>query len=43
MKTNGNSFIEIVLVGNKTDLAEKRVVSEEEGRKMAEENHIPFA
>jgi Ras-related protein Rab-2A len=32
----------IMLVGNKSDLAEKRVVSSEEGRQFAENNHMLF-
>jgi len=42
VKTNGNSYIEIILVGNKNDLEDKRQVTEEEGKLMAAENHISF-
>ena len=31
-----------ILVGNKTDLEEKRVISKEEGKKLAEENGLKF-
>lgn len=32
----------IVIVGNKTDLKEERVVSSEEGKKFAEKHSVPF-
>ncbi len=32
----------IVIVGNKTDLKEKRVVSSEEGKNFAEKHSVPF-
>ena len=31
-----------ILVGNKTDLEDKRVISKEEGKKLAEENGLKF-
>lgn len=34
--------MEILLVGNKNDLEEERVVSFEEGQTMAEENGLKF-
>ena len=34
--------MEILLVGNKNDLEEQRVISYEEGQKMAQENGISF-
>ncbi|KAF5198722.1 Ras-related protein rab-11a [Thalictrum thalictroides] len=38
----GDSDMVIVLVGNKFDLKEKREVSEEEGRKLAEKEEVCF-
>jgi GTPase SAR1 family protein len=35
VKNNGNPHMEILLVGNKNDLESERVVSLEEGQKMA--------
>lgn len=34
--------INMILVGNKCDLSDKRVISPEEGKKLAEKNEIPF-
>ena len=31
-----------VLVGNKSDMEEKRIISDEEGKKLAEENNLKF-
>ena len=42
LKENGNQNIEILLVGNKSDLESKRVVSCEEGERFAMENGIRF-
>lgn len=42
VKNNGNPHMEILLVGNKNDLEEERVVSFEEGEKMAQENGLTF-
>ena len=41
-KSDDLDNIFICLVGNKTDLNEKRVVSYEEANKFAEENNIPY-
>jgi Ras-related protein Rab-2A len=42
VKMNGNPHMEILLVGNKNDLEEERVVSYEEGEKIAKENGLKF-
>ena len=42
VKLNGNPYMEILLVGNKNDLEEERVVSYEEGESMAKENGLNF-
>jgi len=39
---NADENVTIILVGNKCDLADKRQVSEQEGRAFAEENKILF-
>ena len=39
---NGTSKIPIVLVGNKKDKEDERFISEEEGRKIAEDNGFEF-
>jgi Ras-related protein Rab-2A len=39
---DGNNNLTIMLVGNKTDLAHKRVVSTEEGEQFARENGLAF-
>eukprot|EP00808_Paulinella_micropora_P019765 g28901.t1 len=41
-RTNANSQITIFLVGNKTDLNEKRQVSSEEGRTFAKEHKLHY-
>lgn len=41
-RTNGNNSMVITLVGNKTDLASKRVVSTEEGHQFAREHNLFF-
>lgn len=40
VKTNANENIKLILIGNKTDLIEKRQVSYEEGKKYSEENRF---
>lgn len=42
IKEKGNSVVEVVLVGNKTDLVEERKISTVEGRKLADAHKIPF-
>jgi small GTP-binding protein len=42
IKKNGNDFVPKVLVGNKSDLEDKRMVSKDECQKFAEEKGIPF-
>jgi Ras-related protein Rab-2A len=42
VKANGNPHMQILLVGNKNDLEGERVVSLEEGEKMAKENGLNF-
>ena len=42
VKINGNPHMEILLVANKNDLEEERVVTYEEGEKMAKENGLNF-
>ena len=42
VKANGNPHMEILLVGNKNDLEEERVVSYEEGEKMAKNHGLNF-
>ncbi|KAM0882305.1 hypothetical protein ACQ4PT_032410 [Festuca glaucescens] len=39
---DGNNNVTIMLVGNKTDLSHKRVVSTEEGEQFARENGLAF-
>ena len=41
-KDNANMAITILLIGNKTDLADKREVSTEEGEALAKENGLAF-
>ena len=41
-KENSNMNLSILLIGNKTDLADKREVPEEEGRRFAEKNGLLF-
>ncbi len=41
-KQNGNKEMTLVLVGNKSDLEDKREVPYEEGEKMAEDNNMLF-
>ena len=43
LKTNGSDDILIILVGNKTDLEDKREVSREEGEQFAKDNDYLFA
>ena len=42
LKTNGDKNISIVLIGNKSDLEDKREVEKEEGIKKSEEYKIAF-
>ena len=42
LKTNGSEDILIILVGNKTDLEDKREVSTDEGEKKAKQYGIAF-
>jgi len=42
IKKNGNDFVPKVIVGNKSDLEDRRLISTEEGKKFAEEKSIPF-
>lgn len=39
---NSNMNLTILLIGNKSDLADKRAVSEEEGKQFAEKNGLMF-
>ena len=39
---NGNPHMEILLVGNKNDLEEERVVTYEEGEELAKECGLKF-
>ena len=41
-QTFGRKDIHLILVGNKNDLAEQRKVSEEEGKKLAEDYNMDF-
>ena len=41
-KENSNMNLSILLIGNKTDLADKREVPEDEGRRFAEKNGLLF-
>jgi GTPase SAR1 family protein len=43
IKNNCKENIKVILVGNKTDLENKRKVSKEQGAKLAEENKYCFA
>lgn len=42
MRSNGNPYMEILLVGNKNDLEDDRQVSRQEGEIFAKENGINF-
>jgi len=42
IKKNGNEGVPKIIVGNKCDLEEQRIVSTEEGSKFAQEKQIPF-
>lgn len=42
VKTNGNPDMTIMIVGNKSDLDERRQVSTEEGERFAKENGLIF-
>jgi Ras-related protein Rab-11A len=42
LKTNGDKDILIILIGNKSDLIDKREVSKEEGQEKAEQFNIAF-
>lgn len=42
IKENAANDVLLVLVGNKNDLENQRVVSKEEGEKLAEEQNMPF-
>lgn len=42
VKANAPDYCKIFLVGNKLDLESNRVITEEEGRKFADENNIKF-
>ena len=41
-KDSCSKDIQIVIVGNKSDLEQKREVSQEEGRAFSEENNVAF-
>jgi Ras-related protein Rab-2A len=41
-RSNANSNMVIMLIGNKADLDKRRAVSEEEGRQFAEKNGLVF-
>lgn len=40
LRTNGTSELEVLLIGNKTDLEEEREVTQQEGRQFAEQNGL---
>jgi Ras-related protein Rab-2A len=42
VKANGNPYMEILLVGNKNDLETERVITYEQGEKVAKENGLSF-
>ncbi|KAJ5078721.1 ras-related protein rab11 [Anaeramoeba ignava] len=42
LREQADSNIQIILVGNKSDLVDNRVVSKEEGEKFARANHLSF-
>jgi Ras-related protein Rab-2A len=42
VKVNGNEAMEVLLIGNKTDLESEREVSSEEGKKFAEKEGLKF-
>ena len=42
LKTNGDDKLSVILLGNKSDLEDKRVISTEEGKKKAELNKFSF-
>ena len=42
MKTNSDENLSIVLLGNKSDLVDKREVTTEEGKEKAEKNKFAF-
>ena len=42
LKEYSNKIIKVILLGNKTDLVDKRVIEPEEGAKFAEENNYIF-
>lgn len=42
VKNNARENVEMILVGNKKDMADKRVVSYEQGKALADELGIPF-
>ena len=42
VKTNGPSTISLILVGNKIDLIDQRIITYEEGEELASENSMLF-
>ena len=40
VKSNGNPYLQILLVGNKNDLEDERDVSYDEGLELAKENGL---
>ena len=42
IKEKGNAVVEVILVGNKTDLIDKRQIPTADGKKLAAEHKIPF-
>ena len=42
IKENASENVKSVLLGNKSDLEDKRVINEEKGKKLAKENNINF-
>ena len=42
VRSNGNPYLQILLLGNKNDLEEERAVSYGEGLELAEENGLEF-
>lgn len=42
IKKNGNEGVPKIIVGNKCDLEDQRIVSTEEGSRFAQEKNIPF-
>lgn len=42
IKKNGNEGVPKIIVGNKSDLEDQRLISTEDGRSFAQEKQIPF-